>query len=96
MKDGSERTNTRSLKQRKKIYILRGAFLGLIVWLLPILVLSILSLEQPLSLALIVGFSTVFLSPFIGATTLLGGLIGYWIWKAKVDSGGAKGGADGG
>jgi len=84
-----KRRNSRGLAQRKRSYIFWGAFIGFAVWVLPVLLLSILSIES-LVLGSIVVFSIAFsaallsLSSFIAATALLGGLIGYWVWKAKM------------
>ena len=76
--------------QRKRSYILWGAAIGFAVPLIPVLLLAILQFEA-LMLASIVVFSLgpaaiASISSFIAATTLMGGLIGYWVWKAKVKS----------
>jgi len=86
-----QETAAGNVQQRLGTYILWGAVIGFKLPLTPFLLLAILQFEA-LTLASIVVFgvaaaaAAAALSYFLAASTLLGGLIGYWIWKARMGS----------
>lgn len=98
MKDDAERKKSESVSQRKGTYIMGGVVIGFAVPMILVWVItSLFSLKgyggffEELLNGLVIGiFATPFLlmNPFVFAVvasgTLLGGLIGYRVWKAKL------------
>ena len=94
----ADRKQTRYVTRSKAWYIFVGAAIGFAVPLILLLLLSSAISQSPdvlgaLILILSLGSAAVeSVLFFMAPVPIVGGLIGYWVWKAKVESGGADGG----